>query len=236
MKSLNNDLTAEQAICVLQSTATPVNEKIGPLIQIDKAVTKVQSNDLEDCQGRDTEPMTGDVQLLLSWNDYNDLDLACIDPNGEAIWYKNKHAASGGCLQIDMNVQYGDSKTPIENIYWPTGQAPFGNYSVIVSMYKQHESRTPVSPYHLKVVHGGTVEEYDGTMSKADGKVVVCTFTLGNQGQAPSQGSLPPSRQGQLNPSLPDNGQSNARREELLRQRQILQRQLDEIDDELKTY
>ena len=228
MKSLNGNLTAEQAICALQNTGVDVNEHIGPLVQIDKALRQVQSGDFGDCHESTPEPMTGDVQLLLSWNDYNDLDLACFDPNGDLVWHKNKVVASGGRLQIDMNVQFGESRTPSENIYWPTGQAPFGTYEVYVTMYKQHESRIPSSPYHLKVIHNGNTEEFDQTISKADGSLLVCTFTLGdtNQSANPQQGNAP-SRQG---------NQTDSRRDELLRQRQVLQRQLEAIDNELKTY
>ncbi len=113
-------LTAEQIICILQGTGKPVEGKVGNLIQIDKALLKVQSGEFTDCDSRPETPSTGDVQILLSWDNYNDLDLVCTDPNNETVWFKNKSIASGGKLEIDMNVNYPDSKTPIENIYWPS--------------------------------------------------------------------------------------------------------------------
>lgn len=233
MKSIDESLKAEQIICVLKGTGIPINDKIGNLIQIDKALAKVKAGELEDCQGRPETPSTGDVQILMSWNDYNDLDLACVDPNGDIVWYKNKRIPSGGCLEIDMNVEYGDSKTPIENIFWPTGQAPFGTYTVFGSMYKQHEPRIASSPFHLKVIFGDSIKEYEGVLSKLDGREPLCSFTLGNvlddgnddNGHNDSGG---------LNQN--DGRNSNSRRDELLRQRDILQRQLDEIDNELKEF
>ncbi len=38
---------------------------------------------------------SGQIQLTLVWNNRNDLDLHCIDPNGEEIFYGNRKAARG---------------------------------------------------------------------------------------------------------------------------------------------
>jgi len=231
MKSIKEDLTAEQIICVLQGTGEPVNGKIGNCLQLDKALKKVQSGDLEDCSGRPETPSTGDVQVLLSWNDYNDLDVACVDPYENVVWFKNKRIPSGGFLEIDMNVEPGDSKTPIENIYWPTGEAPHGTYYVLGWMFKQHEANKSTSPYKLKVVYGDKTEEYEGTLSSQDGKVVLCSFTLGedNTTSAPrnSNSTNPNTRQ-------QDGSHNNGRKSELIQQRDMLQKQINEIDNELK--
>lgn len=241
MKSLKEDLTPEQIICILQGTGEPVNGKIGNLLQLDKALIKVKDGDYSDCNGRPETPSTGDVQVLLSWNDYNDLDIACVDPNEDIVWFKNRRVPSGGFLEIDMNVEKGDSKTPIENIYWPTGQAPAGTYTVLGWMYKQHEFGINSSPYKLKVIYGDKTEEFEGTMSVADGKRVLCTFTLG-EGAPPvnnggSRQSVTTPGQGNNSGRTPDNGNSSvgdARRNELIQQKDLLQKQIDEIDKELK--
>jgi subtilisin family serine protease len=137
MKSLNKDLTSEQIVCILQGTGKPTKGKIGNLIQIDKALQKVRSENTSACNNRPETPSTGDVQILLSWNNYNDLDLVCSAPNSETVWFKNKNVASGGKLEIDMNANYPDSQTPIENVYWPSGKAPYGTYSVYLVYYKK---------------------------------------------------------------------------------------------------
>jgi hypothetical protein len=80
---------------------------------------------------------TGDIQVTLSWNNYDDLDLYVVDPYGEEISHKNRVASSGGCLDIDMNFRK-QSINPIENIYWPTNKAPRGKYKVYVGFFKSH--------------------------------------------------------------------------------------------------
>ena len=123
-------------------------------------------------------PHTGDVQILLSWSNYNDLDIACIDPSGDKVWYSNKTVASGGQLDIDMNADGPSRQDPIENIYWPTGGAPQGQYKVILTYYARHDSRQIATPYSVTVKHGSETQTYTGTMTAVHQKVVICTFTI----------------------------------------------------------
>ncbi len=220
MKSLNEDLTAEQIVCVLQGTGKPVEGKVGNLIQIDKALQKVKSGEFTDCDSRPGTPSTGDVQVLLSWNNYNDLDLVCTDPNNETVWFKNKNISSGGKLEIDMNASYPDSKTPIENIYWPSGGAPNGTYSVNLVYYKKHTDINE-TPYTIIVKYGGKTEEFTGEIKMEHNHIPICTFTLGDADNL----------QNPNNPNPPLNSRS---KEDLLREREQLQRQLDQIDRELR--
>lgn len=219
MKSLNENLTAEQIVCVLQSTGKPAEGKIGNLIQIDKALLKVKSGDFTDCDSRPETPSSGDVQILLSWNNYNDLDLVCVDPNNERVWFETKSVSSGGKLEIDMNVSYPDSETPIENIYWPTGGAPNGTYSVYLIYYKKHTNINE-TPYKITVKYGDKTEEFVGKIKQEDNTISICTFTLGDSDNLRNPGD----------PNPPSSGRS---RDDLLRERERLQRQLDQIDREL---
>ena len=211
MKSINPNLTTKQIICILQNTGLPVNDNIGKLIQIDKALQKVKSGEKLDCTAT---PSTGDVQVLLNWDNYNDLDLCCTDPNGETVWFKNKSVSSGGQLDIDMNVDYPGSITPVENIYWPSGKAPNGSYNVYLINYKNHEPYINNTPYTIKVKYGGKNQVYKGIIKKEDKSLHICSFTLGNPNT----------------PNAPNNDQTNS----LIQQREKLQKELDRIDRELK--
>jgi subtilisin family serine protease len=216
MKSLNDSLTTKQIICILQSTGLPTQGKIGRMIQLDKALEKVRSNDTVDCT---PVPSTGEVQILLKWNNYNDLDLCCIDPQGVTVWFKNPRTPSGGQLEIDMNVEYPDSKQPIENIYWPAGSAPDGTYQVCLLYYRKHEPSIDETTYSIKVKYGDKTEDYSGVIKKEDNMLRVCSFTLGNPNNPKNPNNPPP----------PDD-----KRSQLERERDRLQRELDKVNDELK--
>jgi subtilisin family serine protease len=221
MKTLNENLTSEQIICILQGTGKSVEGKIGNLIQIDKALQKVQSTEPTDCNSRPETPSTGDVQILLNWNNYNDLDLACVDPSGNTVWYKNKRVPSGGFLEIDMNVEANGSKTPIENIYWEQGKAPNGVYEVYLYYYKQHEPDLNETEYKITAKYGGKIQNFMGKIKQADGRKPICTFILGNVSNPRM-------------PANPDNPPSpGGRKDNLLRERERLQKQIEDIDRKL---
>jgi hypothetical protein len=220
MKSLNADLTAEQIICILQSTGKQLEDNIGSLIQLDKALEKVKSGQITQCNTRPETPSTGDVQILLSWNNYNDLDLVCIDPNNESVWYNNKRVSSGGFYEIDMNRVYPDSERPVENIFWPTGGAPQGTYHVYLSYYKKHVEINE-NPYVIKVKYGDKTEEFSGAINIESSSIPICSFTIGNEA---NNGNT-------VNPNFPNAGRN---KERLLEERNRLKRQLEQIEKDLR--
>lgn len=221
MKSLNDTITTKRIICILQETGLETQGNIGKLIQLDKALEKVKSGESVDCT---PIPSTGDVQILLSWNNYNDLDLICTDPFNETAFFKNRKVSSGGQLQIDMNVEYPDSKIPIENIYWESGKAPNGTYNVYVLYYRKHESVIDETPYNVKVKYGSKTEDYSGVIKKEDNAIHICTFTLGTTVNNPQN----PIAQ---NPNTPP---SNKRRSQLEQERDRLQQELERVNNELR--
>lgn len=222
MKSLNDSLTNKDIICILQSTGAETQGNIGKLLQLDKALQKVISGVEIDCT---PVPSSGDVQVMLSWTNYNDLDLIVSDPFGEKVWFKNRRVSSGGQLEIDMNVEYPDSKTPLENIYWPPGGAPNGTYNVYLLYYKQHE-KTAETPYIITVKYGDQTVEYRGTIVNEKDVIHICTFTLGDSSRIQDTPDT--------NPDKPDIPPENNRRSELERERDRLQQELDRVNDELR--
>ena len=219
MKSLNDSLTNKQIICILQNTGKEIQGNIGNLIQLDQALQQVLSGEIIDCT---PTPSTGEVQVLLSWTNYNDLDLIVTDPDSESIWFKNRRVASGGQLEIDMNVEYPDSETPIENIYWKQGGAPDGTYNVYLLYYKRHENIAE-NPYKITVKHGNKTDEYTGTINNEKDVIHICSFTLGNANNVQN----PPR-------TNPNNPPSTNRRSQLEQERDRLQQELDRVNNELK--
>lgn len=211
MKSIDKTITTKNIICVLQNTGLETKGNIGKLIQLDKTLQIVKSDEIIDCT---PTPSTGEVQILLSWNNYNDLDLICTDPNGEMIFHKNRTSSSGGQLEIDMNVEYPDSKKPIENIVWEPDSAPNGTYNIYLQYYKKQEPNIDESPYNIHVNYGEETKEYQGVIKRKDKTIHIGSFTLGTS----------------------ENSSQTAtdKRLQLENERNQLTRELDRVNNELK--
>ena len=122
----------------------------------------VFSNELQKRLRRE-EAKTGDVQISLMWDNFNDLDLHCADPSGEKIFYGHKRSSSAGELDVDMNARGPYSSQPVENIYWPTNGAPEGRYQIWVNHYSLH-SPVNETPYTIAIKQGGKTQEFRGTI------------------------------------------------------------------------
>ena len=177
IKSVNRPLSTAQIRTILQETGIEVNGNIGKLIQLDKALAKAQNADVNLIDTH-PEPTTGSVQVLLEWHNYNDLDLICVDPNGDAVWYRNKKVSSGGMLEIDMNAGSQYSSSPIENIYWPQTGAPKGKYVVGVLYYKRHDTQYATSDFKVTVRCGDAERLYEGPAQNQGETIKICEFTL----------------------------------------------------------
>ncbi len=99
---------------------------------------------------------TGDIQISLMWFNENDLDLHCIDPSGEEIFFGHRQSRSGGRLDVDANREGSPiTPTPVENIYWEKGTAPQGRYRVYVNHYLWRKDRAPnETEFEVTVLRG----------------------------------------------------------------------------------
>jgi len=124
---------------------------------------------------------TGDVQISLIWNNYNDLDLHVVCPSGERIFFDNRNSKCGGELDVDMNVKPA-SRKPVENVYWPEGKAPRGTYKVYIHHYAKHNkgfrSNKDPTEFRLLVDMEGTKKEFKGDISNGEPLRLVAEFTL----------------------------------------------------------
>ena len=128
---------------------------------------------------------SGDVQISLMWNNFNDLDLHVVAPSGERIHGGNRISACGGELDVDANVR-PDTKKPVENVVWSTdsgestAEAPGGIYKVFVHHYKKHKKRRTKDPtaYTVLVNVEDKLMEYGGKISFGDPIMLVCEFSV----------------------------------------------------------
>jgi len=101
------------------------------------------------CASSGPKPGVGDISFRLAWEGEADLDLYVFSPLGEQIDFLHREVASGGLLDVDCNVTVlepaplpsGQSTLvprklrcprPLENVYWPRGDAPAGTYGIQV--------------------------------------------------------------------------------------------------------
>ncbi len=111
----------------------------------------------------------GDIQVTLTWDTTADLDLYVTDPFGEKITYFNRSSVSGGQLDVDDIDGFGP-----ENIFWLTGTAPIGGYTVEVD----HFSGASPSNYTIRVQSLNQEKTYTGTVG-AGQTITVTNFVPG---------------------------------------------------------
>ena len=142
---------------------------------------------------------TGDIQATLRWSTSDDLDLAVTDPSGNTVTFFNPTVSSGGQLDVDANAGCGSpSQTPIENIFWPTGQAPQGSYSVSVNLFARCQGTGPIS-FNLTLLVQGSTQTLTGTVNDQN-PVANFPFSLPQQNASP-QASPQPSPSASPQPS-----------------------------------
>lgn len=131
------------------------------------------------CASTGPRPGTGDIAFRLRWDGGADLDLHVVDPEGHHISFMIPASpGSKGILDVDCNRSPLDlCEQPIENVYWPTGQAPTGLYEYWVQWFQHvrlpgkddpgdEDAETEVVSFVLEVLHGRrVVERHRGTVS-----------------------------------------------------------------------
>ena len=123
--------------------------------------------------------MTGDVQISLMWENFNDLDLHVVCPSGERIHGGNKKSECSGELDVDANVR-PETKKPVENVVWPGVTAPPGTYQVYAHHYKKHRKRRTKDPTSFQIIvnNVGDYREYHGDLTYGDPIKLVCQFDV----------------------------------------------------------
>lgn len=119
---------------------------------------------------------SGDVQISLAWNNFNDLDLHVVTPGGETIMFSKKRSSCLGNLDVDMNAGGLPSNKPVENVFWPIGLAPKGEFIVIVHHYANHGGADPTRYQVIAKVDGST-RTFSGSVRSGDRREIVNRFT-----------------------------------------------------------
>jgi hypothetical protein len=103
---------------------------------------------------------TGDVQISLAWDTMDDIDLHVQYRSGgygDTIWWRRCFGSTGGVLDVDMNASGPLRAMAVENIFWPTGGTPHGEFVVGVHFFRSWTGRTSV-PVTVRIKSAGGVE------------------------------------------------------------------------------
>lgn len=148
----------------------------------------IEAVDNRPCQmGAGSEPddparlgLTGEFQITLRWQNNDsratDVDLHLYGPNIH-VWYSSKVSADGSLrLDRDWQSELGDA---VENIYQvkdSEGKSlPMtpGSYRIEVVHYSGSDNM----PYEVRVIRGGSVSNFSGTLSSGQTETLM-TFTV----------------------------------------------------------
>lgn len=116
---------------------------------------------------------SGAIQISLSWNNYNDLDLHVIPPSEERISFSHRRSKCGGTLDVDMNANGRQSDEPVENVFWSMKAAPSGTFVVYVHFFAQHDDEAE-TPFELHVLVDGVKTSYKG-VAGGDSRLIQVT-------------------------------------------------------------
>ena len=121
----------------------------------------------------------GDVQISVSWSGASDVDLRVTDPSGEEVFFGNLTSASGGTLDLDSNAACTIDNKNNENIVWPVGGAPRGEYRVVVDYWS--DCGVPRSDYVVTIqAEGQEPQIFSGSFvgpSTSNVPAEIATFT-----------------------------------------------------------
>jgi hypothetical protein len=102
---------------------------------------------------------TGPLQVTLSWNTIDDLDLYVTDPTGQTVYWRNRTVPSGGQLDVDANASCSNAtQNPVENVFWAS-TPPSGTYRIEVRLFRRCSPSTDPIPFTVTVRKNGNVAE-----------------------------------------------------------------------------
>jgi hypothetical protein len=118
---------------------------------------------------------SGKLQVILAWDDRDDLDLHVVCPDGADIGFHSR-SACGGTLDVDANGEVGQlTDTPVENVYFT--DPPPGLYRVVVDPYDMRARAA--TPFRVTIRRDGWPDEVvTGTATSGEHFQPVTEFTV----------------------------------------------------------
>lgn len=123
---------------------------------------------------------SGDVQVSIAWDNFNDIDVhvmveAVAPRRGiSMINFSNRRGACGGWLDVDQNV-VPMTAAAVENVFWASGAAPYGRYTVYVHQFRNWGGPDPTR-VHVAILVDGRQSHHDVSVHSGAAPVVVTSF------------------------------------------------------------
>lgn len=124
---------------------------------------------------------TGDIQISISWDNTNDIDLWVEYKNHnlyEKIGWISPRGKSGGWLDIDMNAHPQFlTNAAVENIFWPFGGGQKGTYTIHLNFFHQWNISN-VTPVDVRIIIGKKIIKKQIILRRPGEFVKIHTFRL----------------------------------------------------------
>jgi len=112
---------------------------------------------------------TGPIQVTLSWNTIDDLDLYVTDPTQQTVFFNNRIVPSGGRLVVDANADcVAVTQNAEENVFWAS-TPPTGLYIIDVRLFRRCSQVTAPIPFTVTVRRSGVVTQTFGGSATSPG-------------------------------------------------------------------
>jgi hypothetical protein len=136
-----------------------------------------------------------DLRCSLSWSNYDDLDLHLTEPSGNKIYFRDKVSRyTKGQLDVDMNAGGRNSRTPVENIFFPDRKLmKEGTYKLVVNQFSPRETKDV--GFDVEIEYDGVIHSFSYPKSSRMGEdVTVAEFNYTHKGGIEITKSLPSSQ------------------------------------------
>ena len=115
------------------------------------------------------------VQLSLSWDNKNDLDLVVRCPDGSLI-YSDNDSPCGGSVDLEMNSEEL-SKKPLEHVIWDGFSTPEGTYEMFV-MHRKRNAMADSTRFTVRVSDGPDLSYFESTVNEDQRVSLAARFNL----------------------------------------------------------
>ncbi len=130
------------------------------------------------------------MQVALTWNTSDDMNLEVRDPLGNAINFRNPNVQNGGQLSgnVNGNCQNTTADNPTETVTWSKGNVSGGSYEIIVYFVQACPAAISTASATAAATQAATTGV---TTTSSDGTVnFAVTVTVDGKPQEPVRGTL----------------------------------------------